>query len=328
MKKAVRRTLAAAILVICALTAAAATAHAQTPKQRVLTIFHADSLGAYAGLLKREFEAAHPGVTVETEGTGSLDAIRRVTDLHLPCDIVITADWRLLKTTRAGLEPWVVVFAGNAMGLLYTAQSRRAGEIDSGNWYRELPANGVRYSHSNPERDPTGYWTLIVWQLAERYYHQPGLAQRLADGLPRSLIRPKSIDLISLLQSGELDYYFGYASDTRLGNLNFIALPPEIDLGDFSRAAGYAAASVEVGAGTTKKTIVGAPIAYGATLTSAPPDRADAIEFLELMLGPAGRKAAADSGLRRYDSPRFSDPAGRMPAPLHALARPIEPSRP
>jgi molybdate/tungstate transport system substrate-binding protein len=290
---------------------------------RAITIFHADSLTGFIRDVAHDFETSHPGVQVRHEASGSLDAIRRVTDLHLPCDILITADWRLLLKPREGIEPWVIIFAGNSMGLLYTGASAGSGEIDAGNWYRVITRQGIRYGHSNPERDPAGYWTLIVWQLAERYYHEPGLAAKLAADCPVANIRPASIDLIALLQSGELDYYFGYRSDARLGNLKFLALPPEINLGDFARRTDYASASVEVGVGANRRRIEGAPIAFGATLTSNSPDRADAIQFLRSMLTADGRKIATRNGLIPYATALAVDPDHSMPATLRTLVRPL-----
>jgi molybdate/tungstate transport system substrate-binding protein len=312
--------LALAAIVAIASRGAGRAASADPPPLR---IFHADSLSAYVTALARVFERAHPGVAVRSEGSGSLDALRKVTDLHLPCDILITADWRMLKQPHRGVAPWAVVFAGNSMGLLYTARSRGAAKINAKNWWRVLMEPGVRYGHSNPERDPAGYWALVMWQLAARYYHDPSLAARLAAHCPRANIRPHNIDLIALLQSGDLDYYFGYASDARLGKLKFLALPPEINLGDVSRAADYAQASVEIGSGLDRKRITGAPVAYAATLTANPLNRAAAIEFLRLMLGEAGRKAATDAGLIAYPEPFAWDPVSKMPRPLRALTRPL-----
>jgi molybdate/tungstate transport system substrate-binding protein len=289
-----------------------------------LRIFHADSLSAYVTALGRVFDREHPGVQVHSEGSGSLDALRKVTDLHLACDILITADWRMLKRPHRGVAPWAVVFAGNSMGLLYAARSRGAALINADNWWQVLLEPGVRYGHSNPERDPAGYWTLVVWQLAARYYHDPSLPERLAAHCPPANIRPHNIDLIALLQSGDLDYYFGYASDARLGKLKFLALPAAIDLGDISRASEYATAGVEVGQSAKRKRIVGAPVAYAATLTANPPNRAAAIEFLKLMLGEAGRKAAANAGLIAYPQPFAWDPDSRMPPVLRKLTRPLQ----
>ncbi|MGH7934414.1 MAG: extracellular solute-binding protein [Candidatus Binataceae bacterium] len=290
---------------------------------RPLVIFHADSLSGYVSELAREFQASHPDVKVRPESSGSLDAIRKVTDLHQPCDILITADWRLLAKPRPGLAPWVTIFAGNSMGILYTSRSKYAHDVSASNWFEVLTRPGVRYGHSNPERDPAGYWTLVLWRLAARYYHRPGLAARLAANCPPANIRPHSVFLIAMLQSGELDYYFGYRSDARLGRLRFLALPPAINLSEFDRRDEYAGASIEVGSGANRKRIIGAPIAYGATLTTDPPHRAAALEFLKLMLGPRGRKAAADNGLIPYARAYAADPRHAMPPTLSELTRPL-----
>ncbi|MGH7778630.1 MAG: substrate-binding domain-containing protein [Candidatus Binataceae bacterium] len=318
------RILAAAIVVALRAIAAPGCARAAQPDHAALTIFHADSLTGYVAEVAKIYKTEHPGAQVQTESSGSLDAIRKITDLHLPCDILITADWRLLQTPRAGIDPWAAVFAGNSMGIVYTAQSKFASEINQSNWRQILARPGVRYGHSNPERDPAGYWTLIAWQLAGEFYHAPALAARLAAGCPRTNIRPHNIDLIALLQSGELDYYFGYASDARLGKLKFLELPPRINLGEISRAAEYAHASIEVGTGANRKTITGAPVAYAATLTANPPNRAGALEFMRLMLGATGRKAATEAGLIAYPASLAWDPSRQMPSGLSAMTKPLE----
>ncbi|HVA80004.1 MAG TPA: extracellular solute-binding protein [Candidatus Binataceae bacterium] len=315
------RVTALAIAMCC--FALPALARAAEPGAAPLTIFHADSLSAYVAELAKTYAAAHPGAQVRSEGSGSLDALRKITDLHLPCDIVLTADWRMLQKPRAAIAPWAAIFAGNSMGLVYSAQSKFARRINPDNWRRVLLQPGVRYGHSDPARDPAGYWTLIVWRLAARFYHDPDLAARLAAGCPRANLRPHNIDLIALLQSGELDYYFGYASDARLGRLEFLALPSAINLGDIDRAADYAQVSVEVGSPPHRKTIVGAPVAYAATMTSNPPNRAGALEFMRLMLGQAGRKAARHAGLIAYQKGFAWDPARRMPRELRAITQPL-----
>ncbi len=246
----------AIVIALCAITIRS-LAHAAESDHAAVTIFHADSLNAYVAAIAKVYKAAHPGAQVQTESSGSLDAIRKITDLHLPCDILITADWRLLQTPRAGIDKWAALFAGNSMGIVYTAHSKFASEINAANWREVLARPGVRYGHSNPERDPAGYWTLVVWQLAARLYHEPKLPEQLAAGCPRANIRPHNIDLIALLQSGELDYYFGYASDARLGDLKFLELPPQINLSDIKLASDYAKASIEVGSGPNRKSYHG-----------------------------------------------------------------------
>jgi molybdate/tungstate transport system substrate-binding protein len=141
-----RLLLVAALGLIGALAGMRGRAHAADPA--TIRIFHADSLKSYIGDVSKAFRAAHPGVEIKPEGSGSLDAIRKVTDLRLPCDILITADWRLLAQLHTDVEPWVLIFAGNSIGLLYTTQSKSAAEINSRNWYDVITRDGVRYGHS------------------------------------------------------------------------------------------------------------------------------------------------------------------------------------
>jgi molybdate/tungstate transport system substrate-binding protein len=321
LSRASARLLLVAAFTLIALTGMRGRADAADPV--TIRIFHADSLKSYISDLSNAFRAAHPGIEIKPEGSGSLDAMRKVTDLHLPCDILITADWRLLAQLHSDVEPWVVIFAGNSIGLLYTPQSKSAAEINARNWYDVITRDGVRYGHSDPARDPAGYWTLIMWRLAERYYKQPGLAAKLEAGCPPSNIRPHSIYLVALLESSELDYYFGYASDARLGKLNFLALPPEINLGDLAMSGEYASASVEVGSGGNRHVIKGAPIAFGVTLASAASHRKEALEFITLMAGPEGRKIAAQNGLVSYPNAFAYDPHDKLPHELQGLTRPL-----
>src|SRR5229473_2571466 len=248
LARASARLLLVAALTLAALAGMRGSAHAADPA--TIRIFHADSLKSYIGDMSKAFQAAHPGVEIKPEESGSLDAIRKVTDLHLPCDILITADWRL---------------------------------------------------------------------LAERYYKQPGLAAKLEAGCPPANIRPHSIYLVALLESSELDYYFGYASDARLGKLKFLALPREINLGDLAMSGEYASASVEVGSGS--RLIKGAPIAFGVTLVSGTSHRKEALEFIDLMAGPVGRKIAAQDGLVTYPGAFAYDPGNKMPRELQGLTR-------
>ncbi len=307
-----------AALALAARTQAPEAASRPVPPAPV-HVFYASTLAGYmkalAGIYRRRFS----GARVLGEASGSLDAIRKVTDLGRSADLVVSADWRLLAKPHHGLDPWVIVFAGNEMALLYTAQSRGARHINTSNWYRILLQPGVRYGHSDPARDPEGYWTLIVWKLAERYYKRPGLAAQLNAHCPPANIRPSDSELVALLQSGELDYYFGFRSEARLGGFRYVELPPEINLGAMKYAKSYSQASVDVGPDAKPIRINGAPVAYGVTLASHPQNRAGALALMRLMLGAAGRHLAEQSGLVAYPRPLALDPAHRLPRELAPL---------
>jgi ABC-type molybdate transport system substrate-binding protein len=100
-------------------------------------------------------------------------------------------------------------------------------------------------------------------------------------------------------------------------------LPAQINLGDIALTSEYASASVEIGSGAHSRRIEGARIAYGVTLTSDPPNRGAAIDFLRLMATESGRAAAKRSGLVAYPQSFAVDPVGKMPPELKALSRPL-----
>src|SRR5262249_43515352 len=209
--------------------------------QGKLIVFNAGSLAAPMGDLLRAFVRLHPGVEPEQESSGSLDAARKITELGKACDLLAVADYEVIPSLLVPqYAEWYALFARNQMVLIYTGRSKFAGEINSNNWYEILLRPGVEAGHSDPHADPAGYRTLLVWQLAEKHYQTPGLYRQLDRAVPAKNIRPKSVELVALLQSGELDYIYGYRSIAEQDRLPFVTLPPEIDLSDMNKADLYA----------------------------------------------------------------------------------------
>ena len=102
---------------------------------------------------------------------------------------------------------------------------------------------------------------------------------------------PKSVELLYLLDSGDLDYAFEYRSVAQQHGFEYFELPEEIDLSSLDFADFYATAEVEV-TGTepgTTTTLTGAPIVYGVTIPSNAPHPELALEFVEFLLGPEGQ---------------------------------------
>ena len=121
------------------------------------------------------FERANPGVTVEPQFGGSVMMAKRITDLHQAADILAVADYSVIPTYffakggKPGLADWYVGFARNAVTFVYGPKSKGAGEIMAQNWYEVLARPGVEIGRSNPDTDPSGYQTLQMLSLAERY---------------------------------------------------------------------------------------------------------------------------------------------------------------
>ncbi len=291
---------------------------------QTLAIFHAGSLAVPLDEAGDAFTEQNPDVRVQTEGAGSRTTIRKVTELGKKADIIGSADYLAIEELMfPDYADWYIIFATNEMVLAYTDDSKYQDEITADNWYEILLRDGVEYGHADPDADPCGYRTLMLWQLAEVYYGVPGLYQQLDEGCPKNNVRPKSVELIALLQAGELDYAFEYRSVAMQHDLKYLSLPDEIDLSDFGLADYYAQAEVEVTGGEpgTTTTLIGAPIAYGATIPKNAPHPELALSFLQFLLGPEGQAIMWDCGQPPIVPAIASDPT-KLPPELRGFVQP------
>src|SRR3990167_525645 len=144
-----------------------------------LTVFTAGSLASPFRDLLRAFAALHPGVVVRQESAGSLESVRKLTELGKIPDVLGVADFQVIPNLLVPAHAaWYASFARNAMVLIYSDRSIGAAEISQENWWRILLRPGVRTGRSSPALDPNGYRTLMAIRLAEQHYREPGLAAR------------------------------------------------------------------------------------------------------------------------------------------------------
>jgi len=305
------------ILSLVLLAAACGGTDAARTAPRELVAFNAGSLARPLRAALDSF-AAREGVRVLQENAGSLESARKLTELGKVPDIIALADEdvfpRLLVPAHVS---WYVRFAHNRMVLAYTARSREAATINAGNWWQVLQHAGVETGRSDPQLDPNGYRTLMVLQLAERHYAQPGLAARLLKSMPARNVRPKEADLVGLLQAGEFDYIWSYESMARGMGLKFVQLPEALDLSAVADSAFYATAMVKVrGKGADSVTFRGRPIVYALSVPLAAPHRALAERFVQWLLGVDGRRILRAQSLDALDAPVVvgtGAPAGLAP---------------
>ncbi|MBT8508592.1 tungstate ABC transporter substrate-binding protein WtpA [Methanomicrobiaceae archaeon CYW5] len=294
----------------------------------VLNVVAAGSVLGPLGEVEAAFEADHPGVDVRVEGHGSIQCIRQVTDLHRDFDVVIVADETLIpdmmyredeRTGEAYADSYTP-FARNAVVVAYTPQSRYGDAITAENWYEVLSRPDVRVGFSNPMLDAAGYRALMVLLLAEEYYGEAGLFAGIAGDhcapaltvtetggvqrvtLPEVLepdgtklvIRDGSIFLLSHLESGGIDYAFEYKSVAEEHGLQYISLPPAIDLSTPVHAENYR--TVEVTLGFQRFSSIGSvrtgvPVVYGVVVPAGATNPALAEEFagyVTAMFGEGG----------------------------------------
>ncbi|KLK88182.1 molybdenum ABC transporter substrate-binding protein [Methanoculleus sediminis] len=296
------------------------TATATAAGEVQVKVFHAGSLTGPFEKVKAEFEADHPGVTVLLEPAGSVDCIKKITENGKPADVLASADYYLIPEMMIPEHAdWYLTFAKNRMVLTYSNDSKYAGEITAENWYEILDRDGVRWGFSDPNSDPCGYRTPMVIQLAEAYYENDQIFETLvsehsnitvteADGVytihaadpkPDSTtltIRPKSVELVQMVQSGGLDYAWEYRSVAVQHDLEFIELPEEIDLSSIDFAENYATVRTEAKKGDGTTLYGGSAIVYGVTVPKIAEHPDLGTEFVEMLIGATGQEILERDG--------------------------------
>jgi molybdate/tungstate transport system substrate-binding protein len=327
-------------------------------KQNVtLRVIYAGSLIVPFPALQKEFEVQHPGVTIESEAHGSIQVLRQVSDLHQKADVLISADTNLIPLllyntpapdTGKAYADWYVKFATNEMAIAYTDKSTHAAEITSNNWYQILALPDVRVGMADPRFDANGYRALMVLKLVDTVYQKPTFFFDFFDGKfvtpvtatqegatsvihvpeivetqPNSslVLRGYSVQLLPLLQTGEIDYAIEYLSVIKQHDLKYVTLPPDLNLGVEAKRDSYRQVVVRLDYqrfATVKPEFPGEPISYGATVPSVAPHPKEAADFLAFLSGPDGRRILRSFSHPPIDPPQ-SDHVDRLPTQLKGL---------
>ncbi|MCL2738758.1 MAG: extracellular solute-binding protein [Bacteroidales bacterium] len=248
-----------------------------------MIIFHAGSLSLPIKAMSDAFMRMHPKVRILSEGAGSLDCARKITDLRRPCDIIASADYvvidRLIVPKFASENR---PFARNEMALVHTSKSRFAHEINSDNWKEIILRPQVYIGRSDPDADPCGYRTLLTLKLA-------GCEQEVK-AKKNQFMRPKEVDLLALLESGSVDYIFLYKSVAIQHGLPYVALSDSINLSNVALAQHYASVGMYVRGNTPSDSLYmeGAPMVYSFAVLDNAPNPKVAKAFADFMSDPRG----------------------------------------
>jgi molybdate/tungstate transport system substrate-binding protein len=292
----------------CGLTTAVlslACGNAGDAREGPLVVYTAGSLARPMRSALDSFSSM-TGIRYELESAGSLETARKVTELGKLPDIIALADEEVFpKVLLPSHVTWYARFAENRIVLAYTDRSRLAAEIDSTNWWELLRRPGLETGRANPDLDPAGYRTLMVFQLAERLYGAPGLARELEESASLRNMRPKEIELVALLESGDLDYAWFYESMARASGVRHVRLPAAIDLGSADHRAFYEQATVRVIGASARDTVTmhGAPIRYAFSIPLKAPHSDLAERFASFLLSEEGRRALEREFLVPLTSP-------------------------
>lgn len=290
----------------------------QSKDEAKVIIFHAGSLSLPLKQMERAFEEKYPGIDVQLEGAGSVACARKITDLKRDCDIMASADYTVIdEMLIPGYTSNNIQFASNEMVIAYSDRSERADEITVDSWPDILMDKDVIYGRSDPDSDPCGYRSVMTMKLADIYYGRNDITDSLLKK-DRNMIRPKEVDLVALLQTGVIDYFFIYRSVAEQHKLKYIKLHPEVNLSDSDFNNLYSEVSVEIRGKSPDDTIEmrGGEMTYGICILDKSKDKEEVIEFMKYFLGEEGRSVIERNGQGVIFPPRVNNPEA-LPAALH-----------
>jgi molybdate/tungstate transport system substrate-binding protein len=288
---------------------ASATAQQPPPATSQLIIYHAGSLTAAFTKIEVAFMAEHPDVAIVDKFGGSVNLARQVTVGGEPADLYASADYEdidvLLKPKWAN---YTIRFAQGAMVIVYKINDPNPlAKVDAiadpsapfnpnsnpptipnvvPNWYNILSQPGVWIGGGDPSTDPGTYRALLIMQLAEKYYRQPGLYQ--------ALYKNDTYRDGDKTPAPPADYHFAYengalATARTDPNVRLARLPAEIGMSDSSMESLYSQVSLSIsGLASTDPhvTINGSRVTWGITLLNSSKNPANAIAFLQFLLTP------------------------------------------
>ena len=214
----------------------------------------------------------------------------------------------MMTVLQAGKAHLATPVARTEMVIAYSPKSKyaqqladaAAGKRGAMPWWQILEQSDVRFGRTDPMVDPQGRNIIFTLQLAETYYKQPGLAQKILGQTinPAQIFSEPTVE--ARLQSGELDAASAYRIQPGAFNLPYVRLPQEINLGNEAMHAQYAQTSLDLGG----KTYHPDSLVYYAAVLDGAAQKEKATAFVGWLNGNA------QTIFRQYS---YDPPAGALP---------------
>ena len=218
-----------------------------------LDVAYAGSMGSMMEGPVKAAVAATLGIEMHGRAQGSDALAQLIVGGSIPVDVFVpVTPGPMMTVLEAGKANHAVPIARTEMVIAYSPKSSfanafaRAGKPGAMPWYEILQQPGVRFGRTDPATDPQGRNVIFTMQLAQAYYHQPGLAQKILGEMINAAQIFAEPTVEARLQSGELDAASAYRIQPGPFGLPFVTLPDEINLGNASMHAAYQRASLEL----------------------------------------------------------------------------------
>ncbi|WP_321817471.1 MULTISPECIES: extracellular solute-binding protein [unclassified Paraburkholderia] len=279
---------------IAALTLSMGTAHAE----EAVRVTYAGSMGVVMDQGLGPAFAQQNHVQYQGQGEGAYGMARLLASKNLVADVffsITPGPMDILK--RAGLIDEAIPVASTSMVIAYNPKSAYAKQLAASQtagaqpWWQVLAQPGLRFGRTDAKIDPQGQNIIFTMMLAERYYQQPGLKNRLLGDTenPREVFGEGG--LLTRLEAGQVDASSGYESAVKSAGLPYIPLPDQINLSNPAYAQDWyntVSFNIRNPAGELKALKPQPLVFYVAILKNAP-HPLEAKKFAAFALSPQGQ---------------------------------------
>ena len=275
----------------------------------VLSVAYAGSMGALMDKALGPTIAKQDHVQYQGKGAGAFGLAHLIAAKQINPDVFVSITPGPIEVLqKAGLIDTAVPVASTQMVIAYSDKSKFAADFKAAAagkmpWYTLLEKPGLRFGRTDPKTDPQGRNIVFTMLLAQTYYKQPGLADKVLGKVENTQQIFTEPSLLSRLESGQLDATSGYLSAVISHKLPYIKLPDEINLSNPSMIRDWyskAHFDITLPNGKTDTLSTQPLVFYAAVLKNAPNPKAGAA-FVKLMTSAEGQALFKHYG---YSAPK------------------------
>jgi len=284
----------------------------------------------YAGSLVKTFESSigpsfqkDTGYTYIGEGKGAVQLANMIIDQQRRPDVFVSAGIipiMKLMNHNPPLAHWLVKFASAEIVIAYTPDSPFFDDLEKARkgellWYEVLAKDDVKFRRTDPEMNPKGYYMIIVAKLANLYYNDPTIKDKIVgeDRNPEQLLPEET--LMTTLEQGQIDAAEAYKHEAIARGLPYIELPKEINLSDPIFSDFYSRASYTLSNG---QIVTGGTIDFSVTISETSKHMDGAIAFVNFLLSEKGISLLEKDGLNPI-KPTAEGDVAKIPSAIQVL---------
>ncbi|HEV7817281.1 MAG TPA: extracellular solute-binding protein [Janthinobacterium sp.] len=267
-------------------------------------VAYAGSMGVVMDHVIGPAFARENGVDYQGIGQGAYGLAHQIEGKLLQADVFISITPGPIHILRkVNMIGPALPVASTEMVIAYSPKSKFAADLDAAaqgkkNWYEVLQSPGLRFGRTDPATDPQGQNIIFTMLLAQNFYKQPGMVEKVLGPYqnPRQILAEPS--LLSRLDAGQIDASSAYLSAAKSRHLPFIQLADEVNLSNPDMdAEWYKTVKFDITLPNGKvNTLATQPLVFYATVLNDSKQHALGEKFVQFLLSPKGQKMLEENG--------------------------------